>query len=64
MRAVDSRLVLDWFNVGNPQHVTQVEELRFLINNGGVFSDENGSYGTPIEYQPPMMARLGVELGF
>ena len=63
-RAVDSRLVLDLFNIGNPQHPTQVEELRFLTNNSTVFSDENASYGTPIKYQPPMMARLGMELGF
>jgi hypothetical protein len=63
-RHVDARLVLDLFNIGNPQHTTQVEELRFLTNNGGVFSDENASYGTPISYQSPMMARLGVELGF
>jgi hypothetical protein len=63
-RAVESRLVLDFFNIGNPQHATQVEELRFLTNNSGVFSDENASYGTAISFQPPMMARLGVELGF
>jgi hypothetical protein len=63
-RAVDSRLVLDVFNIGNPQHATQVEELRFLSNNSGEFSDENPSYGIPISYQPPMMARLGLELGF
>jgi hypothetical protein len=63
-RAVDSRLVLDVFNIGNPQHATQLEELRYLSNSGGVFSDENASYRTPISYQPPMMARLGVELGF
>jgi hypothetical protein len=62
--AVSSRAVFDIFHIGNPQHATQLEELRFLSNNNGVFSGANTSYGTPIGYQPPMMARVGVDLGF
>jgi hypothetical protein len=60
----NSRVVLDLFHIGNPQHAVQLEELRFLNNNNGVFSNENSSYGTPVGYQPAMMARLGAEFGF
>jgi hypothetical protein len=56
--------VLDVFQVGNPQRAVQLEELRYLENSDGVFSQENPSYGVAIGYQTPMMARLGVEMGF
>jgi hypothetical protein len=64
LRGAQSRVLLDVLHIGNPQKAVQLEELQYLKNTNGVFSDENPSYGMPIAYQPPMMARLGAEVTF
>ena len=58
------RILLDLLHVGNPQRVTWREELAYLGNDGEMFLNPNPSYGQPIAYQPPMRARLGVEVAF
>jgi hypothetical protein len=53
------RIVLDILHVGNPQRPVWLDELAVL--DGGA---ANASYGTARSYQPPMMARLGLETSY
>ncbi len=57
-----SRLLLDILQVGNPQRTVGVEEVLYRGNDNGVYSDPNPSYGVPLAFQRPMMARLGLEV--
>ncbi len=59
-----SRIFLDALHVGNPQRPVWLEEQRYLQNDGTTFSGDNPSYGGPLAYQPPRMARLGLEVEF
>jgi hypothetical protein len=58
------RLLVDVLHIGNPQHAVKVDEFKYLANSGGTFSQPNPEYGRHIAFQPPMMARLGLELDF
>jgi len=53
------RVVLDLLHVGNPRTVVGVDQWRIL---GSV--DPNPNYLQPTAYQPPMAARLGMEVSF
>jgi hypothetical protein len=57
-----SRILLDILHLGNPQRPVRVEELRYLTNADGTFSNPNPNYGIPIAFQRPAVVRLGVEL--
>lgn len=57
-----ARINADLLNVGNPQRAVRLEELHYLRNEGTGFADMNPTYRTPIAYQAPMMARVGVEV--
>ena len=59
-----SRILLDVLHVGNPQRAVWVDELKYLVNTNGSFSNADPNYGRPIAFQRPMMARLGWELTF
>ncbi len=60
--AMKSRVLLDILHLGNPQAATRVEELRYLSNIDGVFSNPNPNYGIPISFQRPAVIRVGVEV--
>jgi hypothetical protein len=60
-----SRLVLDLLHLGNPREVVQVEEQHFFSGDAqGNQSTRNPNWLRPTGFQPPMMARLGVEASF
>ncbi len=63
-QSADTRVVLDVLHLGNPQEVVWTEELKYLVNTNGVFGSANPTYGQPIAYQRPMLARVGWELNF
>jgi hypothetical protein len=64
-RAARSRLVLDLLHLGNPREVVQVEEQHFFSGDAqGNQSNRNPNWLRPTGFQPPMMARLGVEASF
>jgi hypothetical protein len=63
-RVRKARISMDLLNVGNPQRVVWLEELHYLQNSGTTYAGVNPTYKTPIAYQPPMMARLGLEFGW
>jgi hypothetical protein len=62
-----SRLVLDLLHVGNPQTPVRLDEMRFHIfdpDTGMPTDEENAQYLQPVAFQPPMTARLGIEVSF
>jgi hypothetical protein len=60
-----TRVQLDVLHVGNPRRATRVDELHYLTTdeNGNPVSP-NANYKHPVAYQPPMAARLGVQVSF
>jgi hypothetical protein len=58
-----ARFVLDLLHVGNPRAPVRVDQTRYhSLDQYGNQSNSNPRYLTPIAFQPPMMARLGVEI--
>lgn len=61
------RLVLDLLHVGNPRTAVRLDEMRFPIvdlDTGMPTAQENPRYLEPVAFQPPMVARLGLEVSF
>jgi hypothetical protein len=64
-RAGSCRLFLDALHLGNPQEVTWTDEFRYFgIDEAGNQTSENPDYLKPVAYQPPMMFRIGFEIGY
>lgn len=55
-------VVLDLLHAGNPRGTTRVDMVRYRSVENGVQGTPNPDYLQPTGYQPPMMARLGVEI--
>jgi len=59
------RLLVDALHVGNPGQVVRVDQVHYMtLDAAGQPSGENPAYLDPIAYQPPMLIRLGAEVGF
>ena len=59
------RIVLDIFNVGSPQEAVAYDQVAtFTMTEEGYQTDVNPNYLQPTRFQPPMMLRLGFEVGF
>jgi len=57
--------VLDLLHVGNPRRAVWVDESHYLtLDANGNPGSPNPNYKQPIAYQPPMAARLGLEVNF
>lgn len=61
------RVVLDLLHVGNPRTAVDVDQklcnkYYYIFNLGP--ADANPNYLQPTAYQPPMAARLGMEVNF
>jgi len=64
-RAGKCRLFLDAMHLGNPQEVTWMDESRYFgVDAAGNPTSENPDYLKPKAYQPPMMFRIGFEIGY
>jgi hypothetical protein len=60
-----SRFVLDVLHVGNPRRATFVDEMQYTtLDQDGNPASPNAQYRKPVTYQPPMGARIGVEISF
>jgi hypothetical protein len=65
LRGAGSRLILDLEHIGSPRKPVHVDEFRYYsIDSLGQPFDPNPRYGQPLQYQPPMSARLGMVVGF
>ena len=64
-RRAPMRVVLDLFNVGSPREAVAYDQVAtFTMTEEGYQTDPNPNYLQPTRYQPPMMVRLGLEVGF
>jgi hypothetical protein len=61
---VRARMLLDVLHAGNPQRPVRLIEEKYEPQIGGATPVLNPSYRQPVGYQPPMMARLGMEVDF
>ena len=61
VRWTRTRLQLDVLHVGNPRRAIRVNEWLYPTPDR---SAPNPLYKQPTEYQPPMAARLGLQVGF
>jgi hypothetical protein len=61
--AIQSKFILDVAHLGNPRRAVDFDQLRYSCTAKTV-SCENTAYGRVTQYQPPMTARLGVEVVF
>jgi len=58
------RIVLDLLHVGNPRAVVVTDQFRFLGRGMlGEHTLPNPNFGGALAHQPPMTARLGIEMG-
>jgi hypothetical protein len=65
MAPVGGRFVLDILHLGNPQQVVAEDQAHFTaVDTNGAQINPNPNYLKPLIFQPPMIARLGLELGF
>jgi hypothetical protein len=64
-RAGTSRVVLDFLHLGNPQQTVRVDQQHYYAQDAdGNPTNANANYLAPIAYQPPMTARIGLEVTF
>lgn len=60
-----TRAVLDLLHAGNSRTAVRVDEQHFFsADSAGNQADPNPYYLRPIAFQPPMSARLGIEVSF
>ena len=59
------KVQMDLLHVGNPRDVTVVDETHYTTTDAnGNPATPNPNYKQPTAYQPPMAARLGIEVSF
>jgi hypothetical protein len=63
---VSARLILDLLHVGNPQRVVLTDQTRYLAldPDTGEQTAPNATFGEPLNHQPPMTLRLGLEVSY
>lgn len=60
-----SRLILDFFHIGSPRTAVDYDQTHYTaIDANGNQVNLNPNYLKPVQFQPPMSARLGVEVNF
>lgn len=60
-----ARLLLDLENVGSPRKPVDYDQIRFsCLDDTGNQACPHAGYGQVTQYQPPMTARFGLEMGF
>ena len=64
-RGARTRTTLDVLHVFSPQAPVRMDQQHyFAVDASGNQASPNPSYGTALTYQPPMQARIGVEVTF
>ena len=60
-----ARVVLDLLHLGNPRETVRVDQQHYFAEDeNGNPTNPNAAYLSPIACQPPMTARLGLEISF
>jgi hypothetical protein len=64
-RQMRPRLILDIYHVASQREVVRQGELHYLeIDADGNYFNPDPSYGKPLNFQPPMSVRIGIEINF
>ena len=64
-RSSRTQVHLDLLNVGNPRRTVLVDETHYMtLDADGNPATPNPMYRHPVAYQPPMAARLGMQVDF
>jgi carboxypeptidase family protein len=59
------RLILDLFHVASQRTAIQYDQIHyFALDQDGKQTDPDPNYLQPIQFQPPMSVRLGIEVNF
>jgi hypothetical protein len=59
-----AQVVFDVMHLGNPRTAVRFDQQRYeALDDQGNQASPNANYGEPTAYLPPMMARLGIEIG-
>lgn len=62
---VHPKLILDVFHIGSQRTVVRQYQFHYLgLDNQGQPTDPDPEYGRPAGFQPPMSARIGLEVNF
>ncbi len=59
--SVHGKIFLDALHVGSPMKTVQLDEVRYFDYD---MTNPNDNYGNVVQYQPPMMIRIGVNIDF
>ena len=59
-----ARLLLDVFHIASRREAVDFDQRHYFKVTNGIPADVNPSYGVATVYQPPVFARLGVEVSF
>lgn len=57
--SVHGKIFLDALHVGSPMKTVKVDEVRFFDYE---MTLPNFNYGNVLQYQPPMMVRIGISI--
>ena len=58
------RVLADLLHVGSPRTAVNHDQIHYLANESGNWISPNPDYGQPVQFQPPMTMRLGLEVSF
>ena len=62
---VQTRLLADAFHVGSPRTAVEYDQVHYYgVDENGNQTDPNPRYGQPIQFQPGMSVRVGMEVSF
>jgi hypothetical protein len=59
-----ARIILDVFQIASRREVVDIQQWKGNVDENGEFTYLEPTYGEAYRYQPPMSARLGVEVSF
>jgi hypothetical protein len=64
-RVARTRVIMDFLHLGNPRETVLVDQRHYYAEDAnGNPTNVNSNYLAPTAYQPPMTARLGLEISF
>ncbi len=59
-----ARFILDLFQIASPRVVVDIQQWKGSLDQNGQFTYLSPTYGQAYRYQPPVSARLGMEVNF
>jgi hypothetical protein len=64
-QGIRPRFIIDFFHVASQRKAIQYDQVHyFALDDDGKQADPNPNYLQPVQFQPPMSVRLGMEINF